>query len=172
MDEKEMQATTAEHTDSESELRVYEVSMHVVPSLGEEGAQAEFAAIGKDIVKAGGKILNEEVPALFTLAYPMQRDIDRKRFTFTTSYFGWMKFETTPEAAHALKTALETRETLIRFLVIKTNREPFVRQMPMVRSDEDRRNGDETEVPDVAPVDVAPVSVASVIDAEIDKLLA
>ncbi len=171
MDEKEMQATTAEHMDSENELRVYEVSMHVVPSLGEDGARAEFDVVRKEISAVGGQVLNEEAPALFTLAYPMQRDIDRKRFTFTTSYFGWMKFEMTPEAAHGLKTALETRETLIRFLIVKTNREPFVRQMPMIARHEEERRGGTVETPEVKISETAPASVA-VIDAEIEKLLA
>lgn len=168
MDEKEIKAQTAEEmdTDMDGDPRIYEVGIHFVTSINEDGAQAEFAAIREKITKAGGSLISEEAPVLFNLAYPMQRDIDRKRYTFNTSYFGWIKFETTPAIAHELKAFVANKPTVLRSLLIKTTRESYIREVPPVVEAE---TGAETEIVEDESAVVAPN--AAVIDAEIEKLL-
>lgn len=168
MDEKEIKAQTAEEmdTDMDGDPRVYEVGVHFVTSINEDGAQAEFAAIREKITKAGGSLISEEAPVLFNLAYPMQRDIDRKRYTYETSYFGWIKFETTPAIAHDLKAFVANKPTVLRSLLIKTTRESYIREIPPVL-EEGETEADVVE--EETPAVVAPN--AAVIDAEIEKLL-
>ena len=162
MDEKEIKAQNLEDMDMEGDPRIYEVGIHFVTSINEDGAQAEFAAIREKITKMGGSIIAEEAPVLFNLAYAMQRDIDRKRYTFNTSYFGWIKFETTPALAHELKSFVAEKPVVLRSLLIKTTRESYVRQVPQAEAmDVVAEDGEkEAEAPS-----------AAVIDAEIEKLL-
>lgn len=165
MDEKEIKATELEEMDMDTDPRVYEVGVHFVTSINEDGAQLEFAALREKITKAGGSIIAEEAPVLFNLAYPMQRDIDRKRYTYNTSYFGWVKFETTPAIAHELKAFVADKPIVLRSLLIKTTRESYVREVPKV---------DEAvaEAPVEEGAEVVAAPNAAVIDAEIEKLLA
>lgn len=118
-DEQEIVGTEADMEDS----RIYEAAFHIVPSLDEAGAAAEVADIKKFLVSKGATILGSGEPMLMELAYEIQKDIDRKRHTFTRAYFAWFVFEASPEAAHAVKEMLGTRLTLVRSLLIKTSKE-------------------------------------------------
>ncbi|MEK7606332.1 MAG: 30S ribosomal protein S6 [Patescibacteria group bacterium] len=164
MDEKEIKAENMEDMDMDANPRIYEVGIHFVTSINEDGARAEFDAIREKITKAGGTLISEEAPVLFNLAYPMQRDIERKRYTFNTAYFGWMKFETIPAIAHDLKAFVAGKPTVLRSLLVKTTRESYVREVPKTE-----------EMVSEAPIEegaVASVPNVAVIDAEIEKLLA
>jgi ribosomal protein S6 len=118
-DEHEIAGTEADMEDS----RIYEAAFHIVPSLDEAGAAAEVADIKKFLVSNGASILGSGEPMLMTLAYEVQKDIERKRHTFTRAYFAWFVFEATPEAAHAAKEMLGTRPNLVRSLLMKTSEE-------------------------------------------------
>ncbi len=165
-------AETQENSGDE-DTRVYEIGLHVVPSGGEEGAQEEFTAIRAEIARHGGSIISEEAPTLLTLAYKMQKDIDRKRYTYTNAYFGWIKCDLTPEAAHALKDFVANRKHVLRYLLIKTTRETFVRQLPQLARERHERalhkEGTAADAP-AALVPETPMTVEAM-DAEIDKLI-
>lgn len=118
-DEKEIVGTDTDMEDS----RIYEAAFHIVPSLDEAGAVAEAADIKAFIVSNGGNVIGSGEPMLMTLAYEVQKDIDRKRHTFNRAYFAWFVFEAAPEAAHAIKEMLGARSTLVRSLLIKTTSE-------------------------------------------------
>ena len=101
--------------------RIYEASFHLVSTLNDDSALAEVAEIRTFLEARVATIRGLGAPMLMELAYPIQKDIDRTRHTFTRSYFGWFVFETTPEAAHAAKEMLTTRSSVIRALLIKTS---------------------------------------------------
>lgn len=107
----------------DSEARVYELGFHIVPSVGDEGLSKEIEAVHAVIAKNGGNIVSEEQPQLTRLAYPLQRDIARKRHTFDTAYFGWVVFEAFPKGAHAVKEAMRHNEHIIRSLMVKTEKD-------------------------------------------------
>lgn len=116
-------------TDAEKELmadedlqdsRVYEAAFHIIPSLDEAGAAAVVAEIRSFIESRGGSILGLGEPMLMALAYPIQKDIERTRHTFTKSHFAWFVFETTPGAAHEVKEMLGTHASIARALLMKT----------------------------------------------------
>lgn len=171
-DEQEITGTEADMEDS----RIYEAAFHIVPSLDEAGAAAEADEIKKLLVSKGASILGSGEPMLMALAYEIQKDIDRKRHTFTRAYFGWFVFEAAPEAAHALKEMLGERDTLIRVLLMKTSKEAASdRRHPALLatpSDETPVVEElvEVEAPAVADEEKKPMDVEKV-DAEIAKLV-
>lgn len=160
-------------SNDEGDIRVYEIGVHIIPSVGEEGVAAEFEAVRSHIKTLKGSIIAEEQPVFMTLAYSMQRDIDRKRHTYDNAFFGWVKFEGTPEAAEDMKKFLLGQKHVLRSLIIKTTRDTFVRFSQPSTS---RRESPE------APAEAAPVATAEEapkekpmsveqIDAEIEKLV-
>lgn len=107
----------------DAEARTYELGFHIVPSVGDEGLSAEIEAIHAIIAKNHGTIISEEQPQLMRLAYPLQRDISRKRHTFDSAYFGWFVFEAFPSDAHAVKEAMRHNEHVVRSLLVKTEKD-------------------------------------------------
>lgn len=175
-------------TDAEKELiadedlqdaRIYEAAFHIVPSLDEAGAAAVAAEIRSFIESRGGSILGLGQPMLMALAYPIQKDIERTRHTFTQSHFGWFVFETTPDVAHALKEVLGTHASIVRSLLMKTTKEaaadrphPALSAVPDgdVPADEEVVVDDVQEDDAVVAVADAPMDVVEV-DKEIDRLV-
>lgn len=174
-------------TDAEKELmadedmqdsRIYEAAFHIIPSLDEAGAAAVVAEIRTAIESKGGSIIGLGEPMLMALAYPIQKDIERTRHTFTKSYFAWFVFETTPSVAHELKEMLGAHASIVRSLLMKT----------VKAAAEDRPHPALVAVPDEGAVvddgttesldDVVPVAVDAVemdvekVDEEIEKLVA
>jgi ribosomal protein S6 len=109
--------------DRNDDARIYEAAFHVIPSLEEADAAAVAAGIRGAIEAKGGTVLGGDAPQLMRLAYPMQKDIDRKRHTFTSAYFGWVVFEATGDVAHEVKESLGKDDKILRSLVIKTIKE-------------------------------------------------
>ena len=171
IDEQEIVGIEADMEDS----RIYEAAFHIVPSLDEAGAAAEVADIKKFLVSHGASILGSGEPMLMALAYEVQKDIERKRHTFTRAYFAWVVFEATPEAAHAAKEMLGTRLNLVRSLLLKTSKEAATdRRHPalLATPSNDAPVIEEPieETPAVAEEEKAPMDVEKV-DAEIAKLV-
>ncbi|MEN9405238.1 MAG: hypothetical protein RLY47_197 [Candidatus Parcubacteria bacterium] len=172
-DEQEIVGTEADMEDS----RIYEAAFHIVPSLDEAGAAAEVADIKKFLVSNGATILGSGEPMLMELAYEIQKDIDRKRHTFTRAYFAWFVFEASPEAAHAVKEMLGARLTLVRSLLIKTSKEaasdrrhPALLATPSNEAPVVEEPVEVEETPVAADEEKKPMDV-EVVDAEIAKLV-
>ena len=109
--------------ENDKALRVYEFSYLLVPSIPEEALEKKVESMKEKIFAQGGELILEEAPKFITLAYEMSRTISNKKTPFINAYFGWMKFETTPEVGESLTAMFERDEEIIRFLSIKTVRE-------------------------------------------------
>ena len=103
--------------------RVYELGYHIVSSIPEEKLAAELAAIKDVLEKHGAVVISEDFPKLKHLSYTMTKVIGPKHLKYDTAYFGWVKFEMSPESIDVVKKILERSETILRFLIIKTVRE-------------------------------------------------
>jgi len=117
--------TDAVHNEAETGLEtgIYELGYHILSSLSEDELQEEVGALKGMIEKVGGVFVAEEAPVMFRLAYTIVRSVGGRREKYDTSYFGWMKFELPFGTAHTLQEELEKRESILRFLIIKTVRE-------------------------------------------------
>lgn len=103
--------------------QVYELGYHLVPTLSESTITAEASKMKETLGKSGALVIAEEVPHLITLAYRFEKHIAGKIEKFTTAYFGWVKFEISPEGVRAVKEALDEDISVLRFLLVRTVRE-------------------------------------------------
>ena len=162
--------------------QIYEVGYHIVSSIPEEGVGARVAQVHDVIEKAGGTIISEEFPKTVELAYEMVKVADNQRKSYTSAYFGWVKFEGPGSSVEVVKKALDGDREILRFIVIKTVREntliPKKVAMQAGRKEEDiaaeraeRREKEDKEkavmteeelnktIDDLAPVETAKVDL-------------
>lgn len=159
----EMQAEIDVHADVATEMspesRIYEVGYIVIPTMKEDELETEVSAIRNSIEKAGGSFISEGAPSLAKLAYPMGVRAGEKTIEYDRGYFGWLKFETSADAARALADALSKNQSVLRSMVFRTIREdtrarmkaPTLREVK--RTDTIRSTPREMEKPEAgAPV--------------------
>ena len=104
-------------------VQVYEVGYHLVPTIAEENLAKEISAIKATLEKQGAKVISEEHPRSMALAYTIEKYFGTVKKKFHTSYFGWIKFEMSPSAIVIVKKELDTNDSVLRHLLIKTVRE-------------------------------------------------
>ena len=104
--------------DTEKEMRVYEASFLLAPSLADEKLLQTLAAIKEILTKNNATILSEGFPKLRPLAYSINK--------YESAFFGWLKFESASETLVLLREFLKNNKEVIRFLIIKTVRENAV----------------------------------------------
>ncbi len=109
--------------EKEAKMTVYEVGYLLVPTIAEENVGGEVTNVKDMLAANGAQFIADEYPKMMELAYEMSRTILNKKQKFTTGYFGWVKFEMTPEGILEVKKALDVNESIIRFLIVKTVRE-------------------------------------------------
>ncbi len=102
---------------------VYEVGFHVVSSVPEEEVGARVAHVHDVIEKYGGVIISEEFPRALDLAYPMVKVVNNQRKTYTSAYFGWVKFEGPTSSPVEVKKEFDADDKILRFIIIKTVKE-------------------------------------------------
>ncbi|PIR38797.1 MAG: hypothetical protein COV34_00560 [Candidatus Zambryskibacteria bacterium CG10_big_fil_rev_8_21_14_0_10_42_12] len=107
----------------QNELTVYETGFHLNPSLPEGEVLGKVTDLKDHISSRGGVFISEGFPTLRPLTYTIVKRIGNENKRFNQSYFGWIKFEMTPEAIVDFKKVLENDNDIIRFLIIKTVRE-------------------------------------------------
>lgn len=153
---------------------VYEVGYHIVSTVPEEGLGEEVTALKDLLGDNGANFISDEYPRLTELAYEMTRSIMNKKQKFTTGYFGWVKFECTPEEAKTIKELLDKNEKLIRYLLIKTVRENTISPKKVyTKQDTKRRTSVRTKDAPLATESKEQVEQVDVeeIDKEIDALV-
>ncbi len=115
-----------ENTTEEVEIRdprVYEVGYLLVPQITTENLDAEVDVVRKIVTDQGGLPISEGPAALMELEYPMQKVVQNERQTYTKGYFGWIKFDISPESVEKIKKALDANDSVFRFLITNTVRE-------------------------------------------------
>ncbi len=105
------------------EPRVYEIGYHILSSVDEGNIEKEREALVAIITKFNGMVISEEIPALIDLAYDMDKIIENKRHIYSQAYFGWIKFDLSPEVIVSLEKEVEKLNNILRFILIKTVRE-------------------------------------------------
>lgn len=113
MQESQMPAAEA------AERSSYEFAFHVLPTVAEGEVPAVFDTIKGIITNMGGSILDEEAPARFDLAYEIVKYLEGRNRTFTSAYFGWVRFTATPDKVAGIGEELAAVKQLLRHLTIK-----------------------------------------------------
>lgn len=161
----EAEASTIEDVDMD-EKTVYELGFHLLPTLSEDELTKEFADIKALILAHKGTVIVEGTPKAMRLAYTMVKKQEGKNAKFDTSFFGWVKFETTPNQVVLLKEEIDLMKMMLRFIVVKTTREDLtIQQKPARRSEEPQPIIKKPEVKEEKK-DATPIS-----EAELDKTI-
>ena len=145
--------------------RVYEVGYLIVPTVSEEELPREVTALKDALEKEKVSVISEEFPKFRPLAYPMQKRAHDAYETHANAYFGWVKFEASPESVVRIDKEFKKNEKVLRYILVKTVRE---QTLTMGRPRAERR--ERKEVPKDAQLG-APVS-ESELDKSIEKLIA
>ena len=150
--------------DPKEASQVYEVGYLVLPSITEDSLPNVVDSIKEIINKNGGHTLDGEAPMLTDLAYPLSKTIGASKYVVNDAYFGWQKFEAESNSIEVIKSALEKKEELIRFLLVKTTRETRF-TLAKARAKMTEKIGDldttiDTTVEEVVPVEVVPAEDA------------
>ena len=103
--------------------RIYEVGYHIVPTVKEEDIEKVVSEIRSLIEKGSGSFIAEGAPVLTRLSYPMTVKEGEKRTLHDRGYFGWLKFESTTDAARELERSLKGMNSLLRVILFETVRE-------------------------------------------------
>lgn len=107
-------------------VQVYELGYHVIPTISEGELGSVVTALKDKIAEKGGTIIQEEFPTECRLEYTVIKDIENKKDRFDRSFFGWVKFELSPDAIADLDEFVTKDQKVIRYLLIKTVRENTV----------------------------------------------
>ncbi len=113
MQESQMPAAEAIERNS------YEFAFHVLPTVAEGEVPAVFAAIKAIITEHGGTITDEEAPVRFDLAYDIVKYLEGRNRTFSSAYFGWVRFSAVPTELPTINDELGRVKQLLRHLTIK-----------------------------------------------------
>lgn len=105
------------------EPRVYELGYLLAPEIAEEHLDEKIDEVRKAITDNQGLPISEGRAELIELAYPMSKVIENKKQVYNKGYFGWIKFDATPEKVALLKKEIEKMQFVFRYLVITTVRE-------------------------------------------------
>jgi len=130
-----------EEKTNESGMTVYEVSYLLLPSLAIEQVPGEVENIKNSIKSAGGEVVSGEEPILIDLAYTMTKVVQTNRYKCDNAYFGWTKFELTPEGIEEVKKTLDLNDNILRYLLIKTVKDnTLINGKMMLKKEESKKD--------------------------------
>jgi len=154
-----------EHT----EPRVYELGYHLVPTLAVEQIAAASGAVRGMIEQISKDIIAEELPVFIDLAYTVVKTVDHKNKRFDNAYFGWVKFEATPESIATLEEALKKDDNVLRYMVVKTIKENTFIAKKFTPA---KMKEEEVAVAEEVAAEVTPEAGEVAIDKAIEELVA
>ncbi|HEY4522307.1 MAG TPA: 30S ribosomal protein S6 [Candidatus Paceibacterota bacterium] len=108
---------------SDAIVRVYEIGYHIIPTVAEDGLEKIVGNIRSLIEQGGGSFIAEGAPALMRLSYGMGAREGDKKVEHDRGWFGWIKFESSPEIVLVLENALKADQNILRHIVFQTVRE-------------------------------------------------
>ena len=151
---------------------LYELAYHLVPTLDEEGRAAQVDALRKLIEEKGGSLVHEVYPEHFELAYTMERHIAGAIQRFDTSYLGWMNFTIEATEIPEIHDVCEKNESLIRFLLTKTEKEMVGRDVrPVNRKDPEATPGTPVAAKPAEKTDTPEKKDEKMSEEEVDKAI-
>lgn len=126
----------------DKELTLYEVSLHLIPSLSPEEAQAAHEKMVAQIEENGGSVKMNQLPADRELSYEMCKEIAGKKHYYKNAHFGFVVFESDKESAVALDKSLKESKIVLRHLFIKLPKEALIvreRKIPTSHKEEAKK---------------------------------
>ena len=141
--------------------RAYELAYLISPNVPEDKVAEVVSRIKAALEKQGVFILSDEFPKFRQLSYTLVKPLGGKNEKYTSAYLGWVKFEAAASTLEAIKTEIEGETQLIRFLIVKTEKEgKFSNKPAFWRKDAPKREAPKAEA-----------KVPSMTEAEMDKTI-
>lgn len=106
---------------SETGTRTYELGYLLAPTVSEAEGSSIVEGLKALITKAEGEVKAEGSLDFIDLAYQMEKHVGSKKMKYCQAYFGWVKFDTAPEAIEGIKKTLDLQPDLIRYILLKTS---------------------------------------------------
>lgn len=103
-------------------LKLYEVGYLLSPTIALESLSKECGKI-KEALGADAFVASELEPKMKELAYHMEKESSGKKNIFENAYFGSIYFQAEPGSVDSIKKNFDKNENIIRYLVIKRNKE-------------------------------------------------
>jgi ribosomal protein S6 len=116
-------------------FKVYELGIHLLPTLSVADVQVEFSKIKAQVEKLGGEFISESVPALMNLAYEIPKTIKAQKRWYETAYFGWVKFELEAKNLAVFEKFVKELEDTLRYLLVKTVREDTIVSLDLLANE-------------------------------------
>lgn len=116
-------------------FKVYELGIHLLPTLSEDDVQIEFSKIKSQIEKANGEFISESAPRMFNLAYEIPKTVKAQKKWYETAYFGWVKFELEAKELAGVEKFVKGLDNTLRYLIVKTVREDTLVSKDLLAND-------------------------------------
>ncbi len=129
-----------------TEAGVYEIGFHLVPTIAEENLASEVSKIRTAVESLGGGFISEEFPKSRTLAYTLSKKVGATKHTYDRAYFGWIKYELTPDKAAEFKAAVDGNDHVLRYIIVSTTRETPVTYSKLAASKLAEKEGEDKPV--------------------------
>jgi len=142
---KKDMAADVEADTNHGEPRVYELGFHLDADLPQDEAKKAYEAL-KTLISSQGDIVAEGEPEKIQLAYTVSRMEPGGRRDFSSSYFGWVAYETSGKGHQAVIQAAGADARIFRFLDLRTTKDAakhaaemheFYRKVPEVHQEEE-----------------------------------
>ncbi len=159
--------TEINKTSTKEGFKVYELGIHLLPTLSEADVQIEFSKIKSQIEKANGEFISESAPRLFTLAYEIPKTIKAQKKWYETAYFGWVKFHLEASTLAAIEKYVKELDSTLRYVFVKTVAEDTMVSRDLLANDADGMEEIVAPKAETAPTEDAKADVvADVVEAE------
>ncbi len=145
-------------------FKVYELGIHLLPTLSEADVQIEFSKIKSQIEKAEGEFIGESAPRLFTLAYEIPKTIKAQKKWYETAYFGWVKFRLDASKLALVEKYVKELDSTLRYIFVRTVAEDTLVSKDLL-ANESEEGEDMPKVDTIIPV-VDTVETEEIVDAE------
>lgn len=108
---------------------VYEIGYHLLGTLSEEEVPGVVSKLLEALKAEGADFIGERFPTKMELAYAISKRVNTKKTNYTSAYFGWVAFEVTREAILRIKTMMDAHPSVLRYLIVVTDREAIAAAM-------------------------------------------
>lgn len=126
-------------------FKVYELGIHILPTLSEADVLVEFSKIKSNIEKLEGEIISESDPRMFKLAYEIPKTIKAQKRWYETAYFGWVKFELDASKLAVFDKFVKELDNTLRYIIVKTVRENTLVSKEIITTQDDEEVKEEVE---------------------------
>lgn len=126
-----------ENNETIVDSRVYEISFIFDNKLDESAALKKAETLKQSIATLGGSFISEEAPYMRELAYEMIRVQNNINVRFNEGYFGWIKFDLSPEKVAELEKGVKLDEEVVRYLIVRTVAENtvYTKRAPVIKAE-------------------------------------